>query len=93
MNKLEETLSELKNLMTLDLPREEFLAICVKARLEEQVDKYNKLFDKFLRNLEIKESGKDLEKLSHSLVVLSDTMVTTYSHLLKELKKLEGLVK
>lgn len=92
MTKLEETLATLRNDIQPPTSKEEFLAFCVKLRLEEQTAKYDQDFDKFLHNLEINENYTDFDKMSNLLLTTTTTINNVYISLIKEIQKLEVIL-
>ena len=88
MSKFDKTITSIqKDLTPLNLPRDQYLALCAKDRMLQNLDKYNRNFDKLLNTLE-KESvyEKDLTKLLKTIQAFSALIDHTYANLLKSIQ-------
>lgn len=89
MSNLQETINTIKNdLTSLEISREEFLALCAKERIDSQIKKYDAEFDKFLKSLEVSTMySKDLSKVASFLKTFSDISITMYDNLINEIDR------
>lgn len=88
MSKFDETLSKLQeDLQPLEIPNDQYLATCVQSRINQNLEKYNRKFNKLLDILE-KESlyEKDLTSLLKSVEALSSLVDHTYTSLLHSIQ-------
>lgn len=89
MSDLIETINQLKNKYSpLEMSRDEYLALCVKQRLEERARKYEDEFKSFLEVLERDYiSETKISKLTKSLKLYSQTSAIIYKGLLEQLRQ------
>lgn len=88
MSKLESTVNEiLQDLKSSEMPRQEFLALCAKQRIDELNRSYDEDFDRLLELLEQKETSQtDITKISQSIKKYSETISVLYSSLTRQLE-------
>lgn len=83
-------IKEISDETEVSMSREEFLAVCVKSRLEELENSYEKDFEKFINTIETHIDYKDYDKISSFLIGISRSINSSYQYLIKTLKIIQN---
>lgn len=95
MSKFSDTISSLeRDLTPLSIPRNEYLALCVREKVSQNLSKYDNDFNKLIKILEQETlHEKDLTKLLSTIHSFSQLIDHLYNNLIKSIEQQEKLFK